>query len=276
MDQAIITLTTDFGTRDAYVAEMKAVILGINPTARIVDVSHDIEPQNLVQAAFVLSTASPCFPDGSIHVVVVDPGVGTRRRAIIIEGKSGLFVCPDNGIIGHLFGARPAASYPGSVKVVRLPTGFSAYAITESRFWHQPVSTTFHGRDVFAPVAAHLSIGVPPHEFGKRLSRVHALLVPAPRRLGGKAYGHVLHIDRFGNIITSLRQHDLPRKPWQMEIGGHRLAGLSRSYRATGGIGALVGSSGYIEIAADGRNAALELDVRVGDKVTATHRARQQ
>lgn len=269
MEQAVITFTTDFGIEDAYVAAMKGVVLGVNPEATLVDISHHIEPQNLLQAAFVLGTACPYFPERTIHVVVVDPGVGTRRRSIILSHQQAVFVGPDNGILGHVIGAASPQAYPGRVELVDLPPGFSAHAITEGKYWHHPVSATFHGRDIFAPVAGHLSLGLPPDAFGGAISRIHALTVPTPRRSAGETSGCVLHVDHFGNIITNLRQEDLPAGRWLIEVGGHRIEGPGESYQAAGGLGALIGSSGYIEIAASNGNAARQLGVSVGDKIVA-------
>jgi S-adenosylmethionine hydrolase len=268
MEQAVITLTTDFGTDDAYVAAMKGVIIGINPKATLVDISHNIEPQNLVQAAFVLGTACPHFPGGTIHVIVVDPGVGTSRRAIILSKEQAVFVAPDNGVLGHIIGATSSEGHFGQPQLVELPSGLGAWAITDPKYWRHPVSPTFHGRDIFAPVAAHLSLGVPLGAFGEAISRVYALSVPVPSRSDEEIIGCVLHIDHFGNIITSLQEEDLPLGRWRIEVGGRRIENLSGSYEAAGSLGALPGSSGYVEIAARSGNAARQLGVRVGDKVT--------
>ncbi len=268
MEQAVITLTTDFGTEDAYVAAMKGVIIGVNPKATLVDISHNIEPQNIAQAAFVLGTAYPHFPGGTIHVIVVDPGVGTPRRAIILSNEQAVFVAPDNGVLGHVIGATSSEGHFGQAQLLELPSGFAARAITDPKYWRHPVSSTFHGRDIFAPVAAHLSLGVPPGAFGEAISQVYALPVPVPSLSGKGITGYVLHVDHFGNIITSLRHQDLPTGRWSIEVGGRRIENLSGSYEAAGSLGALLGSSGYVEIAARSGNAARQLGVRVGDKVT--------
>lgn len=155
-----VTLTTDFGTADGYAAAMKGVILGINPAARLVDISHGIQAQNIPQAAFVLGTACPYFPDGTVHLVVVDPGVGTARRAVILKTPRAYFVAPDNGVLSYVVrdGEKADRAEKGP-RHIKLPPGLEAVSITRPRFWRQPVSATFHGRDIFAPVAARLSLG---------------------------------------------------------------------------------------------------------------------
>lgn len=186
----VITLTTDFGMTDAYVGIMKGVILGINPEASIVDICHTIQPQNVTQAAFVLSTAFPYFPQGTIHLVVVDPGVGTKRRAVILITHQALFVAPDNGVLSYV--------------IKEAEPRFEAITISNPRFWRSPVSFTFHGRDILAPVAAHLSLGVPPREFGDVIHSLSVFPRPQPYQgAEGELVGHIIHIDRFGNLITN-------------------------------------------------------------------------
>lgn len=249
----IITLTTDFGIRDAYVGAMKGVILSINPNATIVDISHDIEPQNISEAAYILDTAHRYFPDGAIHVVVVDPGVGSDRRSVILRTSRAFFVAPDNGVLTH-----PAKDM------------VEAVAITDPRFWLNPVSATFHGRDIFAPVAARLSLGRPLHEFGSAASSLvelprHQLKVEA----NGAIIGRIVHIDRFGNLITDLKRSDLPRKRVRIEVKGHSILGLSSSYAEGNDLLAIIESNGYLEIAARNGNASALLGARVGDPVLA-------
>lgn len=267
MAQAVITFTTDFGTEDGYVAAMKGVVLGINPNVTLVDICHHIEPQNIAEAAFVLMTACSWFPAGTIHVVIVDPGVGTSRRAIILENEQAMFVSPDNGVLGYVMGVTSTEGYPNKARLVELPAGLTAHAITDPRYWRHPVSATFHGRDIFAPVAAHLSLGIPPAACGEPISSVYALPMPAPRPSAEGIAGHVIHIDHFGNIITSFRREDLPSGRWLIEIGSHRIEGFSESYQAAGVLGALAGSSGYVEIAARNGDASRKLGLRVGDAI---------
>ena len=267
----IITLTTDFGTSDAYVASMKGVILSLNPKAVIVDICHSIEPQNVLQAAFILSTAYPYFPEGTIHLAVVDPGVGSRRKAIILKTPTAFFVAPDNGILSYIVDEHAetpaAAAKTATLKPRNLPTGLEAAAITNPEFWHHPVSSTFHGRDILAPVAAHLSLGVPLHKFGDRLNQVQAFTIPRPYNARGSLTGCVLHIDNFGNLITNIRSSDLPAEKVTAAIGKHRINGISRFYAETEGLAAIIGSSGYLEISLKNGNAAAFLGVKVGHEV---------
>ncbi|HEU65301.1 MAG TPA: S-adenosyl-l-methionine hydroxide adenosyltransferase, partial [Chloroflexi bacterium] len=182
----IITLTTDFGCDDAYVAAMKGAILSVNPEANIIDINHSVKPQNILQAAFMLSTAYRYFPKQTIHMAIVDPGVGSERRGIILKTPSAYFVAPDNGILSYiiddLFHVESHASteYTRGLKEVVFKAGLEAVAITDPRFWRQPVSPTFHGRDIFAPVAGGLSLGISLYEFGEKISSLHVLSIPKP------------------------------------------------------------------------------------------------
>ena len=261
---AIITLTTDFGLSDPYVAAMKGVMLGINPRALLIDVTHDVRPQQIVQAAFLTQAAWPHFPDGAIHLAVVDPGVGTGRRAVALETPRGCFLGPDNGVLSAALPdeLRPARTPAPAV----VPPGYRAYAITDPRYMLRPVSATFHGRDVFAPAAAHLSLGVPIGDLGERLDAITALpTLRAQRAPDGALHGRVLHIDRFGNAITDIRAGDLPAQEFAVEVGGRRVPGLVRTYDEATVLSALVGSSGYLEIAVRSGHAARELGAGIGD-----------
>ncbi len=265
-----VTLTTDFGTADGYVAAMKGVILGINPAAKLVDISHGIQAQNIPQAAFVLGTAYPYFPDGTVHLVVVDPGVGTARRAVILKTSRAYFVAPDNGVLSYVLrSAGKAGRVEKGPRYLKLPAGLEALAITRPRFWRQPVSATFHGRDIFAPVAARLALGVPPAEFGETVSGLTVLPWGGAYREAGELVGHIIHVDNFGNLITSIAAGDLPpnREEIGIEIGQRRIQGLSVTYEDRDGLLALVGSSGYLEIAVRGGNASALLEEEVGGKV---------
>jgi S-adenosylmethionine hydrolase len=247
-----LTLTTDFGHVDGYVAAMKGVVLGINPDVRLIDVCHDIGPQNVAQAAFVLSTAYPFFPPKTVHLIVVDPGVGTDRRAVILRTPTADYVAPDNGVLSYVirdFGvaAGETGNQPGPVK-----TGveLEAVAITESRFWRTPVSPTFHGRDIFAPVAALLSLGFPPVNFGEEIDSLVMLPLPEPGRgRDGAVTGNVLHVDNFGNLVTNIRAEDLAglQEPLSIMVAGQVIPGLSHTYGDGQGLLALIGSSGYLE-----------------------------
>jgi S-adenosylmethionine hydrolase len=269
---AIITLTTDFGLTDAYVAAMKGVILGINPEAKLVDICHTIKPQNIPQAAFVLSTAYRFFPQKTIHLVVVDPGVGTERRAIILRTPSADFVAPDNGVLSYVIQeslAKPMANN-GNLQQIELEPGLEAVAITKSQLWRTPVSSTFHGRDIFAPVAGLLSLGFPPIDFGEAITSLSMLPLPQPHgRPDGSLVGHVLHIDNFGNLITNIKNSDLPptKEPITIEVGNHVILGLSRTYAEGRGLLALIGSSGYLEVSLKGGSASAFLDAEVGSEI---------
>ncbi len=252
---AIITLTTDLGLTDAYVAAMKGVMLGINPKVKLVDICHTVKPQNIAQAAFVLSQAYPFFPQGTIHVVVVDPGVGTERRAIILRTKSADFVAPDNGVLSY---------------VAQQSSGWEAVAITKPQFWRSEVSTTFHGRDILAPVAARLSLGLPPADFGQIITSVTTLPLSRPHQAAdGSITGHIIHIDSFGNLITDIKSGDLPKgeRGLTIEVSGQLISGLSRTYAEGSGLLALIGSDGYLEIAVKEGSARAVLSTEVGAKV---------
>ncbi len=275
----LITLTTDFGLNDAYVAAMKGVILDINPEARIVDICHNVAPQNIPQAAFVLSTAYQFFPKKTVHMVVVDPGVGSQRRAIILRTPLACFVAPDNGVLSYVIQSYledrvdpGPGRLAGSDRLVEvtLSREVETVAITNSRFFRSPVSPTFHGRDIFAPVAAALTMGFPAIEFGQRLTSVAMLPLSRPnKRPDGSLVGHILHIDNFGNLITDIKGDDLPTPDEvTVEVGGQLISRLSGTYADGSGLLAVVGSSGYLEIALKGGTASSLLGARIGDEVT--------
>lgn len=249
----IITLTTDFGLDDPYVAAMKGAILSINPRVTIVDICHTIKPQNIAQAAFILSTTYQYFPEGTIHVVVVDPGVGTERKALLLVTPSAFFLAPDNGVLSH---------------IVEEAYELEAIALTNPHFWLSSLSTTFHGRDIFAPVAAHLSLGVPPHEFGDPIPSIFTFPIPRPRAgEDGILVGHILHIDRFGNLITDIKGDDLPKGRLFIEVCGHIIDGLSQSYAEGEELLAIIGSSQRLEVSVKNSSAARFLRAKMGDEV---------
>ena len=271
---SVITLTTDFGTGDAYVASMKGVILTTNPEAVIVDICHTIEPQNVLQAAFILGTAYKYFPTGTIHVAVVDPGVGSQRKAIILKTPTALFLAPDNGVLSYIINgmdktpAKTTTQIAANPEPRKLGGGLEAVAITNQDFWREPVSATFHGRDIFAPVAALLSVGMPLNRFGHSLSQVYAFPIPRPYKNDrGNLIGHVLHIDNFGNLITNVRSSDLPAGRTEITIGKQQIHGISQFYAQTEGLAAIMGSSGYLEISLKNGNAADSLGAKIGDEI---------
>ncbi len=269
---AIITLTTDFGLTDSYVAAMKGVILSINQEATLVDICHTIKPQNLPQAAFILSTAYQFFPEKTIHVVVVDPGVGTERRAIILITPTAYFVAPDNGVLSYVIEEYSTKPTEDNVKQEQreLGPGLEAIAITKPQFWRSPVSPTFHGRDIFAPVAARLSLGLLPIEFGEKIGSLVVLPHSRPyQEAGGSLVSHIIHIDSFGNLVIDIKSDDLPeaRQAITIKIGDQSISGLSRTYTEGGGLLALIGSSGYLEISLKNGSACAFINAKVGDEV---------
>lgn len=269
---AIITLLTDFGVSDSYVAAMKGVILSINREATLIDICHNIPPQNVAQAAFVLGTAYQYFPRQTIHLAVVDPGVGTERRAIILRTPSAYFVAPDNGVLSYII-QQSSASTPShyvNLTQVVLESDMEAIAMTKPEFWQPSVSATFHGRDIFAPVAARLSLGLAPEVFGEKVTSLAMLPLPYPHRApDGTLVAHILHIDSFGNLITDVRSKDLPPKNQKIaiEVGNQSILGLSRTYANGKGLLALIGSSGYLEISLNGGNAHSFLNTEIGEEV---------
>ncbi|MFC1871581.1 S-adenosyl-l-methionine hydroxide adenosyltransferase family protein [Chloroflexota bacterium] len=268
----IITLTTDFGLSDGYVAAMKGVIFGISPEVKLVDVCHSIKPQNIAQAAFVLSTAYPYFPQKTIHLVVVDPGVGSERRAIILRTPTADFVAPDNGVLSYVIRrfSNLSLADDSRIELVELGPELEAVSLTEPRFWRTPVSPTFHGRDIFAPVAALLSLGFPPINFGEAVSSVMMLPLQEPSRgMDGSLVGNVLNIDNFGNLITNFRSGDLPPvgQPVTITVSGQVITDLTSTYSEGKGLLALIGSSGYLEVSLKGGNAHAFTGAEVGTEV---------
>jgi S-adenosylmethionine hydrolase len=251
---AIITLTTDFGLADGYVGIMKGVILGIARDVELVDLSHDIPPQDVREAIYVLDGAAPYFPAGTVHLAVVDPGVGSERRALVVRTGRACYVGPDNGLF-----TRPLAE-----------PGVQAWELDRPEFWRPQVSSTFHGRDIFAPVAAHLANGVPAAEMGHAIADPVRLAVAGPARAAdGAIRGQVVHVDRFGNLITDVPTSWVAGEGWRCGIGGETIMGLSGTYAAAdpGALLMLIGSGGTLEIAERNGNAARRLGVVVGEEV---------
>ena len=265
----VITLTTDFGLADPYVAAMKGVILSINPRATIVDVSHEVRPQRIEQGAFLLASAWPYFPPGTVHVAVVDPGVGSERRALALKTGDGVFIGPDNGILSAaLPGAAREQAEPGGSPLA-LPPGPRAVVLSSDRFHRRPLSATFHGRDIFAPVAAHLSLGAPFQELGDPTDTIVALPpFRASRRPDGALTGRIIHIDRFGNLVTDVRGDQLPSGRFSVQVGARIVSGPVATYGEGAGLIALVGSAGYLEIALRDGNACAELGADIGQPVS--------
>lgn len=249
-----IALLTDFGTRDYYVGAMKGVILSINPNASIVDITHEIEPQNITSAAFVLSACYRDLPNGTIFVCVVDPGVGSDRLAIAAASNGRIFVGPDNGIFGLVL--------ENDSKIV---------SITNEKFFRKPVSSTFHGRDIFAPVGAHLSAGSALEDMGPPIDDPVKLPEIWSRKTDdGVIVGHVIHIDRFGNIVTNITV-DEAGPGFKLEIAGNSITEFRQFYAGAEPDRpfAIAGSAGFIEISINGGSAARKLGVPIGTPVSA-------
>jgi S-adenosylmethionine hydrolase len=275
MARAVVTLTTDFGTTDTFVGAMKGVILSRNPDAVIVDLTHDVPPQSVTTGAYLLDTAYRNFPLDSVHVVVVDPGVGTARRPIAVQGPSATFVCPDNGLLSYVL-EREGGEPPDGPSLVQgevgLLAGWAAYHLTNPAYWQHPVSETFHGRDIFASVAGHLSMGTPAAAMGGIVTHVQAFAVPRAVVRDGSIEGSVVHVDRFGNLVTNITTSLVPASgDIVVETEGRSIMVLSHSYQGTGhGAGplvAVVGSNGTLEIAVRDGSASAELGVGVGGSV---------
>lgn len=268
-----IALTTDFGWSDAFVGVMKGVILTINPQAVIVDLTHDIPPQQVAAGAFVLGVNHSYFPPDAIHLAVVDPGVGTERRAVLLVTPTAKFVAPDNGLLSNIL-KEYLESPPEQPGMVALPPGLAAYELANPDYRRQPVSRTFHGRDVFAPAAACLSLGRPPQTFGPPLTELVWQPPPTPTRRGKGLAGEVIYIDRFGNLITNIRAGELPAGTPQITVGSRVIAGISGTFHDPAAVRAeaaglppliaLVGSNGYLEIAVPDGDAAQVLRLGVG------------
>ena len=267
-----IVLTTDFGAASPYAGVLHGVVLRINPSATVVDLTHQIQPHNIRQASFILGTNYRFFPEGSIHMAVVDPGVGTDRQPLMVVTPAARFLAPDNGLLSYVLSdhLKETPRQPG---LVTLPSDCAAYYLTNSRYWLNPVSHTFHGRDIFAPVAAHLSLGVSPDQLGQPAREMVWLPSPQPTRRGNKLSGEVLYADHFGNLVTNIPARDLA-DPGSLEVGikGRRINHLSRTFHdrepgQAGGLLALVGSHGYLEIAVPDGSASLVLGVDIGEPV---------
>jgi len=253
----IITLTSDFGTRDAYVGIMKGVMLGIAPSARLVDLSHDIAPQAVLVGALVLRSAVEFFPPHTVHLAVVDPGVGSSRLPIAVVTERGTLVGPDNGLL------YPSATALGIREVRRLEN---------EKLFRPEVSQTFHGRDVFAPVAAHLAAGVPAGELGARVDGLQPLHVPAARRDATGVSGEVIYVDHFGNLITNIRADHLSTFPAQnlsVSIGQVSLPAPVSSYSAVdpGQPLVIISSWGHLEVAVRNGDAARHFSAGAGTVV---------
>jgi S-adenosylmethionine hydrolase len=248
-----IALLTDFGTRDYFVASMKGVILSIDPAAVIVDIAHDIPPQDISEAAFTLRACYRDFPAGTIFVAVVDPGVGSARRAILAEAGGYYFIAPDNGLLGFVLDNEADAR---------------VFEISNPEFFAANISSTFHGRDIFAPAAAHLSRGADPAQFGPRISDYVCVSETKPNFSEQGIEAEVIHIDRFGNLVINLSQNDLPGK-FIIEIGDRVIETQRKFYAEApeGEIFSIMGSAGFLEISVRNGSAKDLLGAGKGDRL---------
>ena len=256
MATRLITLTTDFGSKDPYVGIMKGVILGINPDAHIIDLSHGIPSQDVMAGALVLGASVSYFPAGTIHVAVVDPGVGGNRRALLIESEKSYFIGPDNGIFSLVLGEKTLQ------QIVDLSN--PAYHL-------RPTSATFHGRDIFAPIAAYLSLGIAAEDLGTPARDLARIPWPAALKRDRSVEGEVIYIDGFGNLITNIRERDLPAAPSKLmvSLGSVVVRGLVPSYAwgREGAYVALINSSALLEIALSQGSAQAASGAQIGDRV---------
>ncbi len=262
MPNAIITLTTDYGLNDHLVGTLKGVILKINPEATIVDITHSVAPFDLLDGALSIGSAYAYFPARTIHVVVVDPGVGTERRPLLVTANNQYYVAPDNGVLSMIFEREEDT-------VVR--------HITAEHYYLQPVSKTFHGRDIFAPVAAWLSKGWQTASMGEEITDFKKFAMPKPKSADGVVKGIVMRVDAFGNLITNFRVEDLPESALtngelNLQVGTQAVSRMVPTF-ASGNAGepvAYVGSSGFVEIAVNKGNASRTLSIGRGTAVVLT------
>jgi S-adenosylmethionine hydrolase len=260
----IITLLTDFGLQDAYVGAMKGAALGVNPHLQVIDISHSISPQAIRQACFIAQSAWPYFPPHAVHVAVVDPGVGTERRAIAIQTDRGTFVGPDNGVLSS---ALPDDERPHQARAIAVPANSRVVSITNARYLLGSISATFHGRDVFAPAAAHLASGVAIEELGEAVPTLTAFPPFRARRApDGTWTGQVVCIDRFGNLITDCRNDGVGNVDFVIEVLGRAIP-AARTYAEANGLAAIAGSTGYIEVVLSNGSAAAEFGAGIGTPV---------
>jgi S-adenosyl-L-methionine hydrolase (adenosine-forming) len=257
MSSRLITLTTDFGTADHYAGAMKGVIATIAPGARVLDITHEIPPFNILEAAFAVAQASPYFPPRAIHVIVVDPGVGSERRAVLAEAGGQYFIAPDNGVLSMVL-----ARGPHKVR-----------AISNPKLALKGVSRTFHGRDIFAPAAAHLARGVKPGQFGALIRDFVRIEGVEPLEIASNRWrGTIFKADRFGNLITTFHIDEffaIQTNPFVVRVGGAEIRRLALTFSDTapGELAVVAGSSGYLEIVANRASAAAELGCAAGAPV---------
>jgi len=263
-----IALLTDYGSTGGHVGALKAVILAVNPAATIFDITHDVSPQAVEEGAFVLSQVAPYLPDGAVCVAVVDPGVGTDRKAIALRTNRGDFVGPDNGLLSAALPDSDRPRSTGGLSNVRLPRNCEAVELANPDYFRHPVSATFHGRDIFAPVAGHLSLGTPLNAFGPSLDSVQSFPPWRASRQGdGSILGRIVLIDRFGNLVTNICVEDLSSNRVRAAIADKVIEGLQRTYQDGPDLVVYAGSSGFLEIGRRNGSAAAALGAMMGDAV---------
>ena len=265
LTSGIVTLTTDFGSLDSYVAEMKGVMLSTNPRLTLIDVSHSIPAQDVAAGAYILRRAVDHFPAGTVHLAVVDPGVGSGRRGLAIEGPTGCFVGPDNGVFALVLSESSDRDRPDLV----LSADYRAVSLTNRGYWRPDVASTFHGRDIFAPVAARLASGEDLGKFGEPLDSIRGLPSPTSEIDECTIKTSVVWIDKFGNAILAVHHREFSDwKGCAVAVGGREVAGPVVSYEQAREPGLLVGSAGLLEIAVYRGSAAEVLGLKRGDEVT--------
>jgi len=263
----LITFLSDFGTADYYAGAMKGAALAVAPGAQVVDLTHDIPPHDIEAGAFALAAAFEAFPRGTVHVAVVDPGVGSERRGLLVEASGHLFVGPDNGLFGHVY---------------ERADGLRVFRLTDQPHARPPASATFHGRDVFAPAAGALARGVKPEDLGEEIQDFVRLAFARPaRRPDGSLEAAVIHTDRFGNLVTNVTPRDISPDALaagraRLVVGPHEVRNFRRFYADERGGGgpaepfAIWGSAGFLEISLNQASAARALGARRGQKITVT------
>ncbi|MDE2803425.1 MAG: SAM-dependent chlorinase/fluorinase [Chloroflexota bacterium] len=262
MAAPVIALLTDFGLIDTYVGELKGAVLTVNSDTTIVDITHHVPPQGVDAGAFLLGNAADAFPSGTVFIAVVDPGVGSERRPLLVETPRAAFVGPDNGLFTRVV-------WPGTVDgpatpvLASLPPGVRAWRLTNPAYWREHVSNTFHGRDVFAPVAAHYASGVAAGTLGERVDAIWRLPVPQPVAKDGVVTGEVVYVDHYGNLVTNIPASML-QPGAVVEVAGERIEGLSAHYDTGRAFVAIVGSHHTLEVAVPGGSAAETLGVGRG------------
>jgi S-adenosylmethionine hydrolase len=267
-----LVFTTDFGLLDPYAGVIKGVALTINPELQLIDLTHQVAPQNVSQGSFLLGLNYRFFPNNAIHIAVVDPGVGTDRRPILLSTPLGCFVAPDNGLLSGVL-AGYLESIPEAAGPVALPKGLSAIHLTNPSYWRQPVSHTFHGRDMFTPVAAHLSLGVAPEDMGEIIDDLFFLPMAQPMHESNTITGQIIYQDTYGNLVSNIPVDSLPSAlSIEVQIEGRSISGLSRTfnndtYPNDYGLIALAGSHGYLEVAVQNGSAAGFLGIKVAEGI---------